>query len=78
MKKLLIALAAISLLGLASCGGKNCRCYERVNDRWTGPTTTYASEGTRCNSLNNNYRLCIEMDEPIINPDDIGVDYKKK
>lgn len=78
MKKTLIALAALCLLGLASCNSKNCRCYEFVNGRWTGPHTTLAADGTRCNTLNTRERLCNEMEDPILNPDDIGVDYKKK
>ena len=32
----------------------------------------------RCSELNTSNRMCNEMDDPIIDPDDIGVDYKKK
>ena len=78
MKKLFLAIAALSLLGLASCDGKSCRCYELVGKRWTGPTTTSTVAGTRCSELNTTHRVCNEMDDPIIDPDDIGVDYKKK
>ena len=78
MKKLLLSLAALSLLGLASCDSKSCRCYELVGNRWTGPSTTSTMAGTRCNELNTSYRMCNEMDDPILNPDDIGVDNKKK
>lgn len=78
MKKLLLPLAALAMLALASCDGKSCRCYEVVNGRWTGPATTVTAAGTRCSDLNNSYRKCNEMDDPILDPNDIGVDTKKK
>lgn len=78
MKKLIVALAALMALGFTSCGSKNCRCYEMVGGRWTGPHTTSALAGTACSSLNNPHYLCNEMDEPILDPSDIGVDTKKK
>jgi hypothetical protein len=78
MKKLLIlALGAIALT-LSSCDSKSCRCYELVNTQWTGPNTTVTAAGTRCSDLNNHYRVCNEMDDPILDPRDIGVDTKKK
>lgn len=73
-----MALAAIAALGLTSCGTKDCRCYELVSGRWTGPRTTVTTVGTPCNSLNNRTFLCNEMDEPILDPSGIGVDTKKK
>lgn len=78
MKKIILPLAATCLLALASCDGKSCRCYEMVGGRWTGPSTTVTAAGTRCNDLNSAYRKCNEMDDPILDPDDIGVDTKKK
>ena len=78
MKKIFLAIAALSLLGLASCDGKSCRCYDLVGSRWTGPSTTSTLAGTRCSELNTTRRVCNEMDDPILNPDDIGVDTKKK
>lgn len=78
MKFKLILLFALGALALASCDSKSCRCYELVNAHWTGPNTTVTTAGTRCSALNNSYRVCNEMDDPILNPDDIGVDTKKK
>ena len=79
MKRILIAISCFAAaMALCSCDGKNCRCYEFNNGRWTGPNTTYAASDTRCASLNTRTLQCIEMDEPIIDPSDIGVDTKKK
>ena len=78
MKLKLIIFLALGAIALSSCGDKSCRCYELVNAHWTGPNTTYVADGTRCSDLNNRTRLCNEMDEPILDPHDIGVDTKKK
>jgi hypothetical protein len=78
MKLKLTLLLALGALALASCDTKSCRCYEMVNAHWTGPNTTVAAAGTRCSDLNNYYRVCNEMEDPILNPNDIGVDTKKK
>jgi hypothetical protein len=78
MKKLTIALAAVALLSLTSCHTKNCRCYQLVGTRWSGPYTTTTSVGITCNSLNSPTEVCNEMDDPILDPSDIGVDTKKK
>lgn len=78
MKKILTCMALVAFLALASCGSKDCRCYEFVNGRWTGPHTTLTADGTPCSSLNSVSMLCNEMDDPILNPGDIGVDTKKK
>lgn len=76
MKKLLII--AVCALALASCDSKSCRCYEMVGSRWTGPNTTLTAAGTRCSDLNNPTRKCNEMDDPILDPNDIATDTKKK
>ena len=79
MKKTLAPLLLVSgILLLASCDTKECRCYELSGTRWTGPSTTMTTAGTRCADLNDRTRKCNEMDEPILNPDDIGVDEKNK
>lgn len=78
MKKFIIALVILSALGLSSCNTKDCRCYELVGGRWTGPRTNITSAGTPCSSLNNRTVVCNEMEDPILNPDDIGVDSKRK
>ena len=76
MKKILII--AICTLALASCDSKSCRCYSKVNSHWTGPSTTVTTAGTRCSDLNNATTKCNEMDDPILDPNDIAVDSKKK
>ncbi len=78
MKNILILTLGVLALTLTSCDSKSCRCYELVNAHWTGPNTTLAAAGTRCATLNNSYRVCNEMEEPILDPRDIGVDTKKK
>lgn len=79
MKKTLAPLLLVlGVLALTSCDSKDCRCYELSGSHWTGPYTTVTTAGTRCADLNNRTRKCNEMDEPILNPDDIGVDTKKK
>lgn len=83
MKKISIkmGLASVALLAtvlLASCNMKQCRCYEYVGNRWTGPVTTDTYSGNRCETLNTNSYLCNEMDDPILNPDDIAVGKKRK
>lgn len=79
MKKILASLLLVLVtMALASCDSKDCRCYELSGSHWTGPHTTMTSAGTRCADLNSRTLKCNEMDEPIINPDDIGVDNKKK
>lgn len=78
MKKYIIALAALALFSLSSCDTKDCRCYQLVGGRWTGPHTTVATAGTPCNSLNSRTEVCNEMDDPILDPSDIGVDNKRR
>ena len=77
-KVTLLTLAAIAVMVFTSCGTKNCRCYEKVGGRWTGPRTTATMAGTVCSSLNERTLICNEMDDPILNPDDIAVDEKTK
>lgn len=77
MKKSIITIAILGALSLASCGTKECRCYEQINSQWTGPYTTYASSSTRCAELNTRTLYCNEMNDPIIDPRDIAQDGKK-
>jgi len=78
MKKIIIPLIILGAVVMTGCDSKSCRCYELVGAHWTGPNTSYVASGTRCSDLNNSTRKCNEMDDPIIDPDDIGVDTKKK
>lgn len=79
MKKIAILLIIAGVTTLASCTftTKNCRCYEYIGSRWTGPRTTTASAGTPCSSLNTKTYQCNEMDDPILDPNDIAEDFKK-
>jgi len=76
-----IALAALLPL-FASCDTKSCRCY--VYDGLHDPykQIEYVQEGTPCSSLDYNrgaqYRTCVEINEPDIDPGDIGQEYKKR
>ncbi|MBQ6069741.1 MAG: hypothetical protein IJK84_09570 [Bacteroidales bacterium] len=78
MKLKIALILALGAIALTSCDSKSCRCYDLVGTRWTGPNTSYVVAGTRCSDLNNSNRKCNEMDDPIIDPADIGVDTKKK
>lgn len=79
MKKTLLPLVAVALLALLqSCDTKECRCYDFINGSWTGPNASYTSYDNRCADLNTRERLCNEMEDPILDPRDIGVDTKRK
>ncbi len=78
MKKTIIALVALAALAFTSCGTKDCRCYQLIGGRWTGPRTTVTTSGTPCNTLNDQTLRCDEMDDPILDPSEMGVDTKKK
>lgn len=82
MKKIMIlGLTAGMAALLGSCDSKSCRCYyyDGVNPAYT--ETEYVSDGSACSSLDyhrgTQYRTCTEMDEPYIDPGDIGQEYKK-
>ena len=77
MKKVVLSLAAVALLTLASCDTKECRCYEYTGTRWIRANTTTIA-GTPCSDLNTSTYKCDEMSDPIIDPNDIGEDTKKK
>ena len=77
MKKVILTLAALGLLTLSSCDTKECRCYEYNGTRWIrSNTSTFAS--SRCSDLNTSTYKCDEMTDPVIDPNDIGEDTKKK
>lgn len=82
MKKvILISLIALFACAVSSCDSKSCRCYiyDGVNPVYK--EIEYVSDGTACSSLNyrngNKYRSCVEMNEPDIDPNEIGQEYKK-
>ena len=82
-KRMFLLLAAVGVFSiLASCINstsyrtKECRCYELVGKHGDGPTSRMTYYDSPCASLNNSRRVCNEYDDPIINPGDIGVDYK--
>lgn len=80
-KALLLTALALTALLMASCDTKSCKCY--VYDGVSTPymETDYVSEGTPCSSLSYNrgtqYRECLEYNEPDIDPNEIGQEYKK-
>lgn len=76
MKKILILVLVAGAGLLTSCDTKSCRCYEYVNGRWTGPSTTITLAGTACGDLNSGTTYCNEEDDPIIDPDDIAIGKK--
>ncbi|MCR5064544.1 MAG: hypothetical protein K6A67_02135 [Bacteroidales bacterium] len=82
MKKLVIPTIAIIMLAImASCNTKSCKCY--IYDGVNRPERVieYVDESSPCSSLDYTrtprYRMCTEYNEPDINPDDIGQEYKK-
>ncbi len=78
MKKMSFLLIVAGIMMLASCtfATKNCRCYEYLGSRWTGPHIATTAEGTPCNRLNSTTYQCNEMLDPIIDPNDIAEDFK--
>ena len=82
MKKLVIPTIAIIMLAImASCNTKSCKCY--IYDGVNSPERVieYVDESSPCSTLDYTrtprYRMCTEYNEPVINPDDIGQEYKK-
>ena len=73
------SLAAATVLLLAGCTSKSCRCY--LLDRWGAVpiTETYIDEGTPCAELgydhpnpdDSSFRLCTEWDDPMIDTMDV-------
>lgn len=82
MKKIIVLMLVVGALALAACTNatayrtKECRCYDLVRDHWVGPSAKLTYYDSPCSSLNNSRRVCNEYDDPIIDPNDIGVDYK--
>lgn len=70
------ALTVASCINGSSYRTKECRCYDFVGNHWVGPSAKMTYYDSPCASLNNSRRVCNEYDDPIINPGDIGVDYK--
>ncbi|MCR4816700.1 MAG: hypothetical protein K5842_05905 [Bacteroidales bacterium] len=79
--KKLLTIAAPTLLLLASCDTKTCKCYIYNGNNNPYIEQEYVSEGTSCSSLDydhgTQYRTCLEYNEPDIDPNDIGQEYKK-
>lgn len=76
MKKIILILAVVGSVALASCDTKQCRCYEYNGTRWVR-TDTYILADRACRTMNTNTYQCDEMSDPVIDPNDIGEDYKK-
>ena len=79
--KRIIPFAAALLLLFTACDTKSCKCY--IYDGTSEPylETDYVSEGTACSTLDytrgTRYRVCLEYNEPEIDPGQIGQEYKK-
>lgn len=81
MKKLtLISLVVLATIALSSCDSKRCKCYYYDGVHWS-QESEYVSEESSCSSLDftngMRQRLCLEENEPDIDPSAIGRDYKK-
>lgn len=82
MKKTSILALGLTLLFLAvSCDTKTCKCYTYNGLNTPTMDYEYISEGNSCSTLDFNrgtqYRTCLEYNEPDIDPNDIGQEYKK-
>ena len=79
--KRILTIAAPTLLLLASCDTKTCKCYIYNGNNSPYIEQEYISEGTSCSSLDydrgTQWRTCLEYNEPDIDPNDIGQEYKK-
>ena len=79
--KRILPIAAVLLLFATACDSKSCKCY--VYDGTNEPyrETEFVAEGSACSSLDysrgTRYRVCLEYDEPDIDPSQIGQEYKK-
>ncbi|MBP5190499.1 MAG: hypothetical protein J6031_06250 [Bacteroidales bacterium] len=73
--------AIVAMMFFASCDTKTCKCYTYNGVSTPTMDYEYISEGNSCSTLDYNhgtqYRTCLEYNEPDINPDDIGQEYKK-
>ena len=83
MKKIIIPTIAVVLVALAvSCDTKACKCY--IYDGVNRPerVVEYVDESSPCSTLDysrgTRYRICTEYNEPDIDPNEIGQEYKKK
>lgn len=75
-KRILLPLAAVAALTLASCDSKLCYCYEAAGSG-VYEQEVYANSDTPCNALNNSSRSCVEKNERM-NPGDIAYANKKR
>ncbi len=72
-KKVLIPLAVLACVALASCDGKTCYCYERVSENNVYESEVYVNSDVSCASLTTATRGCIESHERgTIDPNDIA------
>lgn len=78
MKKTLLSIIAVAgMLALSSCDTKQCRCYEYNGRHWVR-NDTYILTDRECRTQNTNTYKCDEMSDPVIDPNDIAEDGKKK
>lgn len=82
MKKILFtSIAILLLMAAASCDTKSCKCYMYDGNNTPQRVIEYIDEGSPCATLDydrgTRYRVCTEYNEPDIDPNDIGQEYKK-
>ena len=69
------------IIALASCDTKTCKCYIYNGANTPYTQYEYIAEGNTCSTPAYNrgtqYRTCLEYNEPDIDPNDIGQEYKK-
>lgn len=69
-KKVIIPLAAVAALFLASCDSKLCYCYESTA-QGVYESEVYINVDSPCNSMSTSSRGCVERNERM-NPGDIA------
>ena len=76
MKKTLLTLSILFGAALfGSCGLKSCYCCEAVGTTAVAQET-YTDNSSKCSSLTNNTRTCMEMSEQI-DCSKVAIGYKK-
>lgn len=82
MKKIFFPVIAVAiLLAVSSCDTKSCKCYVYDGTNAAQRVIEYVDDASPCASLDysrgTRYRICIENNEPDIDPSQIAQEYKK-
>lgn len=83
MKRIVVPFLLVVMIAvMTSCDTKTCKCYINDGINPVDRVTEYVDEGTACSTLDydrgNRYRICLENNEPDIDPSQIGQDYKSR